>query len=524
MKKYQYIALSLLAAGSLVSCNDYLDKLPDDRAEIKTADQITDLLVSAYPSGNNIVCNEMSTDNVGENGKSYTNTALKDELYRFKDVDVTDNDSPYYVWTYYYNSVATANQALESIAELGDGEELSGQKAEAKIIRAFSMFQLAQTFCMAWNPEKADEYLGLPYPTKPGTGINSSYVRGTLRELYENINKDIEEALPYIDESLYSVPKYHFNQKAAYAFATRFNLYYMNYDKAIEYANKVLGSDPTTVMRDYAGTYINLSGRQDISNQYIKSSDKANLMLVAAYSLASYYLTVAYAPRFQHNSAMASYETYWVSAPWGSGSSSNTLYYSTMLYGTNYAVAFPKMDYIFEYTDKINGTGYVHVVDPVFTGDETLLCRAEAYALKGELQKCVDDMNVWVKTHCKEAEGKVERPTLTIESINEFVEGLDYAPVDPESNRDRSLRKTLHPQGFTVSEGSQENVLQLLLHMRRLETMFQGMRFVDLKRYGIEFAHKITGEESAIFKAGDLRGAIQLPTDVITAGLEANPR
>lgn len=524
MKKFQYIALSALTVAALSSCNDYLDKLPDDRAEITTAQQVTDLLVSAYPSATNIVCNEMSTDNVGDNGSSRTNCALKNELYRFKDVTDTGNDSPYRIWTNYYYSIATANQALASIDELGGGEELKGQTAEAKIIRAFSMFQLAQTFCMAWNPEKADEYLGLPYPTKPGTGINNTYVRGTLRELYEKINQDIEDALPNIDESLYTVPKYHFNKKAAYAFAARFNLYYMNYEKAIEYANQVLGSNPKSVMRDYANNYLDLAGRSDIYNQYIKSSDQANLMLQASYSVAGYYLTLPVYPRFQHNNAMCSYETYWVEAPWGSGSANNLLYYSSRIYGNNQSCVFPKLEYLFEYTDKVNGTGYIHTVDPVFTGDETLLVRAEAYALTNQLQKAVDDMNIWVETHCAEESDGLVRPTLTISSINDFINELDYAPTNPVTNPDRSMRKTLHPQGFTVNSGSQENVIELLLHMRRLETLFQGMRFVDLKRYGIEFAHKISGEEAEIFKAGDLRGAIQLPQDVITAGLEANPR
>ena len=96
------------------------------------------------------------------------------------------------------------------------------------------MFMLANTFCMGWNPEKADEYLGLPYPLEPAKNIYEVYTRGTLRELYSNINKDIEDALPYVSEDHYSVPKYHFNVKAAYAFATRFNLYYMNYDKCLD--------------------------------------------------------------------------------------------------------------------------------------------------------------------------------------------------------------------------------------------------------------------------------------------------
>lgn len=522
MKNLKYIALCGCALMAMTSCDSYLDKLPDDRAEVNSATKITNLLVSAYPTVSNVFINEMSTDNVTDNGKQYSiYTTLKDETYRFQDVTDESNDSPYYIWGGFYQAIAAANQALSAIEELGDPAELSAQKAEAKLCRAYSMFQLATTFCMAWNPEKADEYLGLPYPHHAMEDVES---RGTLRELYENINQDIEEALPYVSDDLYSVPKYHFNLKAAYAFAARFNLYYMNYDKCIEYANMVLGSVPTSVMRNYEPYTV--FGRADISNRYVMTSEAANLLLMQAYSLAGRYIAYA-STRFDHNSSMASYETYWVTMPWGSGSSSNTIYYANMLYGSNQAVAFPKMDEFFEYTDKVNGIGYPHIVDAVFTGDETLLCRAEAYALKGgadNLAKAVADMNVWVTTHCKASEGSAKRPTLTINSINEFIEDLDYAPAVPDGNRDRSMRKQLNPQGFTVEAGSQENVLVFLLHMRRLETMYQGIRFMDLKRYGIEFTHMLAGEDGVTFTAGDLRGAVQLPNTVITAGLEANPR
>ena len=525
MKVFKYITLSLMLGLSFSSCNDYLDTLPDDRAEIKTVSQVKDLLVSAYPSANSNTINEMMSDNVCENGTTYSSTALKDELYHFEDVDDTGNDSPYSVWTGYYESVATANIALQNLKQLPSSSETKALEAEAKMIRAYSMFQLANTFCMAWNPEKADEYMGLPYPLEPAKFIGGQYERGTLRALYENINKDIEEALPNIDDNIYSVPKYHFNKKAAYAFAARFNLYYLNYDKCIEYANKVLGSDPTTVMRDFE-QYTQF-GAKDIGNKYIQTSEKSNLMLIASYSAEGYYLVYPVYPRFQHNQYLASYATFWANAPWGKGSTDALLYYSNMLYGSNQSVYLPKMMPQMEITDKVNQTGYLHAVDPVFTGDETLLCRAEAYALSSahRYDLAINDINTWIKTHCKESAGSNVRPVLTEESLNKFFDSLDESQLVTDWNfADMTIKNALHPQGFTVNAGTEENIINLILHMRRLETLYQGMRFVDLKRYGISFTHPLSRQEALIFETGDLRGAVQLPSDVIKAGLPANPR
>lgn len=521
MKTYRFITVALTALA-LASCNDYLDKLPDDRAELDTPEKIKLFNTSCYPQATNAYVLEMLSDNVGDYSRAYTAPTLSEELYRFKDVTDQGNDSPYMVWDHYYRAVASANQSLDAM----DQEAYPALAAEAKLCRAFSMFQLANTFCHEWNPEKADQYLGLPYPLKPEQNVNTGYTRGTLRELYEAINKDIEEALPNVDDAIYTeAPKYHFNRNAAYAFAARFNLYYLNFNKAIQYADEVLGTgDPTSRMRNYE-QYEPL-GRGDIANLYVSSGEPANLMLTTPYTIAPYYLSYGGCQRFNHNYYIVAYETYWADMPWGSGSDGNTSYFANKMYGQNPFVAFPKFDPFFEYTDRVAGIGYYHGVEPVFTTDETLLVRCEAYALKGEgtFQKAVDDINYWITTHCKAQVKDTMRPVMTLETIDEFVESLDTAIVLLQTNSDRSIRKALCPQGFTVNAGRQDNLIQFILHLRRLETQATGMRFIDIKRYGIEFAHIVRGEDAVVYKPGDERGAVQLPQDVINAGLEPNPR
>lgn len=532
MKNKIFTVLTLgLAALGLSSCNDYLDKLPDERAELNTEEKITQLLVSAYPTCTNNLLVEVLSDNVDDNGRAYSSPAIVDQTYRFIDTTEEGNDSPYDIWGGYYRAVATVNEALQAVEAMGNPASLQGDVAEAKLIRAYSMFMLAQTFCMAWNPDKADEYLGLPYPLIPEQDLTAQYERGTLRQLYENINKDIEEALPHIADAAqkYTQPKYHFNVKAAYAFASRFNLYYMNYQKAIEYANMVLGSDPTAVMRNY-DPYREL-GRDDFANLWIRSNDQANIMLLATYSIAPRYLTWATSSRFAHNYDITAYETFWVGMPWGDGSSANSIIYANHLYGTNQCVAFPTYEEQFEYTDKVAGIGYTHSVDPVFTGDISILERAEAYCLLGQLENAMKDINTWIGTHCKDkyedGELLMAAPqNLTVADIVAFVTNTDYAKRTPDGWRDRSFRKHMHPQGFTIgAEGSdQECMLQFILHMKRIETVFHGFRMQDVKRYGIEYTHEVVGEDPLVFIRGDLRGAIQIPNTVIAAGLQENPR
>lgn len=524
--KLYTIAAAFGAVLALTSCNSFLDKMPDNRAEVDNEAKITSLLVSAYPTHSSDLLMEMGTDNVSDNGAVYGNAVNQQEIYKWKPVTTEGNDDPKGVWQAYYKAIASANEALQAIDNMGNLSSLAPQKSEALLCRAFSMFQLANLFCMSYNPTTADKDLGLPYPTIPEVMVDVKYERGTMAQLYSKINEDIENALPNINDDIYSTPKYHFNKKAAYAFAAKFNLFYMKYAKVVEYATAVLGSNPLDLLRNYTA-YLNL-GRDDIGNAFIDAANPANLLLLPAYSTAARVITGTGYARYKHNQSIASYETYWAAGPWGTKGSDadlNYLYFATKMYGSTQSVAFPKLEEFFEYTDKAGSTGYAHIVDVPFTTDETLLCRAEAYIMQEKYTEALADLNYWQKSHCRPAlkNGKL-LADVTLASLKTFYDALEYEPVIITTDKERSIKKKLSPQGFTVATGDQENMIQCLLHFRRIETVFTGQRWCDIKRYGLEFCHLMDGEEPIVFKAGDLRGAVQLPSDVIAAGLPQNPR
>lgn len=407
---------------------------------------------------------------------------------------------------------------------MGSPETLNPQKGEALMCRAWAIFRLSTMFCLAYNPQTADKDLGLPYPTAPETQVSVNYKRGTMAELYKNISNDIDAALPLIDDNLYTVPKYHFNLKAANAFAARFNLFYMQYDKVIKYANAVLGENTNVNQLRSLASYMSL-GYADLGNAWIQASEPANLMMQTAYSVAGRNLCGVSNTRYGHsNTEINTYETYRARGPWGTSGSSGLLYYGSHMYGNNQNVYFPNQIEFFEITDKVNQTGFPHIVEVPFTTDETLLCRAEAYTMKKEFDKALVDLNLWQQSHCYATRGANKLKTLTLDYLKTFYDALSYTPVPVNTAKERTIKKTLNPQGFTVEVGDQENLIQCILHFRRVDQVKTGMRFADIKRYGISFSHVIFGSSPIVFEAGDLRGAIQLPNDVITAGLEANPR
>lgn len=488
-----------IALGSLSSCNDFLDTMPDQRTDVDSPEKVRDLLLAAYPTLHPTVMFEFMSDNYDDNGDRYSNpTNLVEESYYWKDAAESDWDSPQEVWDANYKAIATANQVLESIEEMGNPESCSAYKGEALLCRAYGHFQLANTFCMAYNEQTAAYELGIPYITAPEKEVGVVYDRGTLKEVYDKINADIEEALPLMAGARFDVPLYHFNEKAAYAFAARFNLFYgKDYDKVIRYATNAIGTDPTSVLRDLNG-YDKFVTSTEWTYGYIDKDEPANLLLITNRSLFGR----AHNERYAITDAMIRSQLIWSLFP---GNVQLKVY--NTVFNLNYvSYIVPKMDEIFEIKDQVAQTGQPHVVVPAFTTDETLLCRAEAYILKKEYDAAATDLSYWYKK--KGVSGR------TADEIAGF-----YKRASKETNA-----KPLNT-GVAYDE-KQTNMLHAVLHARRVEGMHEGIRWMDIKRYGITIKHKVYGGTPIVLEYDDYRRAIQIPSQVLSApgNMTPNPR
>lgn len=519
MKKiYLHIVLALGMGALATSCDDFLDTPPDDRAEIDTVEKARQVLVAAYPDNSGTVAMEWSSDNVIDNGDTYKNPGRNmDQIYSWIQDTSTGNDSPKSFWDACYSAAANANQALDALKGFEETPKALAVKGEALLCRAFAHFWLSQNFCLEYNPETAATDLGLPYAIKPETEVNPQYQRGTVEELYAQINKDIEEGLPLIQNSLYSVPKYHFNKSAAYAFAARFNLYYTKFDKAIEYASEVLTENPSAVIRDWDAWLALPKTFSAMWDGYINAELSNNLMFLLPNSSQGRYISYSgYCEQYAHSKAL----TYQVGprAPfiWEDYKRLIKAKYSG---SNNQRVGYVCMPEKFEYTDKAAGIGYVHTVLIPFTTNKTLLERAEAYVLTNQIDKAVADINTWMKA------------SLTTEAQYTKQEMLDYitpiakTPFPATALEDMTVKNELHPQGFTVTAGEQEEMIHFILHLKRIETIHEGGRWMDIKRYGIEVSHLVADDPAnpILLTVDSPKRALQIPAEVITAGLQANP-
>lgn len=511
---------SLLFLLFNTACDKYLDVMPDSRTELDSDEKITKLLVGGYPTTLFILTTEMSSDNIDwkSNGRNSVDI-IQDQLFNWQDVqENSTNDSPEDYWVATYNAIAVANHALKAIEEQGNPERLDAQRGEALLIRAWNHFNLVNVFAKTYTKATAESDLGIPYADRPETSVNPVYERASVAEVYRRIQADLEEGLSLQDDNLYTVPKYHFNRKAAYAFAARFYLFYCQYDKVISCANEVLSEKPDIMLRNMEEYTTITSDFQLKARHYVKTQHNANLLITAARSgICTILGNYSTGKKYIHSRVISTNETTQTAGPWGLYTAS-AFYMNPSSYNDGY-VASPKLPYYFEYTDPIARTGYTHTMYAAFTTDETLLCRAEAHIMKQDYANATKDLALWVKRHL------TSEFDLTRSIINEYYSELEYyQPLEP------TVKKELNPVNFEVEKGSEfENFLQCLLHIRRIETIHDGLRWFDINRFGIVIYRRYLDANDMItildkLELNDPRRAIQIPASVINAGLEPNPR
>ncbi len=568
--KFKSIILgsAVVAAMGLTSCVDsFLDTMPDNRVELSSVEQLRLLMNTAYPQCNYAVVCELSSDNMidnnapDEDGLRYNLPAYDrgdEEQFAWEDVKSnTDNDSPSGTWEAYYASIAACNAVLEKIeefeklpdeqlTEIAGYENMEAIKGEALVLRAYDHFILANVFCEAYRgPELSKSIIGIPYITKPETTVKPHYERGNLADVYAKIEADLTAGLPLLNNGLYEIPKYHFNTQAANAFAARFYLFKRDYKKALDYANAAFGGEGIDASQYMNTIWQNLGNFYFISDfgKFANNIDKPrNFMLIATYSTAwrRFIGGVRYgcnreakratiqgpAPtweNFKYRSSNGKGESFSMNPCFNGACGSN----GKAEYGTYYAGS---MNEQFEITNKITQTGYAHITRSEFNGEETLLTRAEARLFLGDVAGCIADLKIWEESHHgspSHISSGSDYSELTENSIRNF-----YASDERASGNGKTLFgivKPIHidevcPSGEYSVTDNIEPILQCVQHFRRIETVHTGMRWFDIKRFGLEITHKIGKSRVETLTKLDPRKAIQIPTEVLSAGLEPNPR
>ncbi len=485
-KKYTYKIIAAMAVLlSIFSCQDYLEQDPDSslNVAIDSEDKIAELLTGAYPQASYFSFLEARTDNVAkrENG---IHSSLNEAMYLWIYYDQEDLDTPLNYWNACYAGIAQANKALELLAEYPKTERVKALYGEAFLLRAYLHFMLVNIWAAPYRGEESKNDLGIPYVTKPEKNDLVTYERGTVYEVYEKIEKDLKLGITLVDDKFYDKPKFHFNKKSAYAFASRFYLFKGEWQLVIDYANYVLTSSKS-VLRDWVAYHEEFKfNTKDLWRKYTDKEEACNLLLAATESriarelpVEKYGLTRDMQLKIFGQSSFYPFSK--CSRPIVKG-----LYLS-------------KFDELSLWGDKGSKPRDLYVTNVLFSTDEVALNRMEAYTMLGNYDQTMLEIRNYLKA-------KFDRK-LTSSDETKFIttddsQYLNFSPFYGLTIKQLALVKTI--AGF-----------------RQQEFLHEGLRWFDIRRF-----YTPVKRTALPLRKDDPRKLLQLPIEAINRGLKPNPR
>ncbi|MDI3321883.1 RagB/SusD family nutrient uptake outer membrane protein [Pinibacter soli] len=484
MKKLSIYAIAgvlMVTAG----CSKFLAKAPDNRTTLDTPEKVSQLLATAYPQANYMAFTESISDNVTDKGQGSADHTTMDPYY-FRDVQDNQQDSPEFYWNACYAAIAAANHAYAACVAATDPQNYIHQKGEALVARAYSHFMLTTLFAKRYDAKGTNTTPGVPYVTEPEEVVIKQYDRKTVAYDYEMIEKDLQAGMPLLDDNSYVVPKYHFTKAAAHAFAARFYLYKQQYDSVIKHSTAVFGTAGfVNNLRPWNTDYLQLN-YNELFARYAKASENANILLVET---SSWWARSFVSSRFGF-SAAAKDDVFRTPATGGTWAFTNQTYTAGE---ENYMV--PKINEYFVRVSVNAATGYGFVMVPLFTAEEALFNRAEAYILKNDLASATTDLNTYMSKRIK-----------------------NYNPVTHAVTASKL-------QNYYGTSNTQAAYLAALMDFKRAEFVQEGMRWFDLARYNIPVfhAHADTGKVDTLKADANMR-MFQIPQSTSISGLQPNPR
>ena len=488
MKIFKNIILLFSATFLLQSCSDYLEQTPDDRAKIDNLSSVGQLLVNAYPKATYTAFCEVMSDNVGDRGiDAYISTTGNTDAFMYaENFSSKYQGSPDYYWAETYKAIAHANQALDILKTM-DVEGKDSYVGEALVARAYAHFMLVNLFAVQYNSTTAATDLGVPYVKEVEKNLLKFYKRNTVQEVYDFIEVDLLKGIELLDDSRYEVIKYHFNKNAANAFAARFYLWRgasdQDYENSIMYADKVLGANPSSILRDWNG-YYNVSTYADIKLQYTKASEKPNLLITEATDSWGYY-----GPYQRYSFVNDNYQKILFRNHIKEG-----IRYSIGVYGNDKSLNIPKFTQ-YKIKDNPSSTSYIgSFMCPILTTDELITNRIEANTRIKDFDAAVADINILYKTMVAGYDRAIH--TVTLADIEAYYSELD----------------TYHA------------LIECTIHLRRVLFIHEGLRWFDIKRFDIPVVHTKTDGTTYTLEAKDAKKVLQIPENAVANHITPNIR
>lgn len=491
MKKIIYTLLTLFC---FTSCNRFLDEYPDSDVSTKVdnKEKIAQLLTAAYPDASYFRFLELRTDNVNDRSTQLSASRLNEAMYYWNEYDEEELDSPKRYWLACYRGIAHANQALDLLSHYPDKSdpELQALYAEAFLLRAYLHFMVANIWAPPYpGDEEAQSLPGIPYIERPERNALVDYPVKNLQETYRLIERDLRYGLAWVRDDYYQHPKYHFNKKAAYAFAVRFFAYTAQWKEVIAYANYVLGNDAAKSVLPYLD-FIGKNSNEMIA-LYADVHNPSNLLITATESRwQEFYKQDRYGLGTSKKEEIFQRTTGSIAQLEG--------YFKTVRTLNGNSAYWPKFTHYRSAEGLLNETTGQYTLNVLLTTDEVYLHRMEAYAMLNEIDLAVNDFLNY--TRVKQVNGASTTDTPYSKSDLTQVKSAEKDKIQP-FYRPLSLE--------------QAGIFYYISEISRQQFIHEGMRWFDLRRFNISVDRNTPGTTKKaryVLQPEDTRKTLKLPS------------
>lgn len=176
-------------------------------------------------------------------------------------------------WILPYNEAFKSNIVLDGLNKINpkadQQKEWNETKGDALFIRSFYFYQLLQLFAPVYDVSTASNQPGIPL--RIGSDLQENLRRATLKESYDRVINDLEEALILLPD----IPKYKSrpSSNAAAAMLARVYLAMGDFNNALNFASKSLNY--SNALLDYNSEVIQKYNKEVIFSTYISTSSPA---------------------------------------------------------------------------------------------------------------------------------------------------------------------------------------------------------------------------------------------------------
>lgn len=268
--KLLFFALSIVILGSC--SDDFLDKKPTEFVDYDGATKTTENLMTLLNGIHRSLYNRYEDQSQAGLGGLMQQVDIAGEdvvfpitnswflaVYNWSALSNENSDDVRYPYRTYYEIIRNANTIINATdAAIGSTADKNIVKGQALLYRAFCHFQLVQLYGKRYVNGETNSQLGVPIILTVGS---ENFPRSTVEEVYDQINKDLDEANVLLVG--YSKPNNsHLNLKVAQGLKARVALTQGNWKIAADYANKARSGMSLMSIADYAAGFNDYNNKE----------------------------------------------------------------------------------------------------------------------------------------------------------------------------------------------------------------------------------------------------------------------